>query len=246
MKKAYHHGDLRRALITESVDRVRQSGEKAIVVREVATAVGVSATAAYRHFDNRQDLVAAVAEKGFAVMRERMTTPAVTDGGATPVGDRFGLAAYAELRNRILGLLDHACEERPWARLMLDEWRRLNDSGDSADSEVGELIAEPLHEPVRRGAAVGFFRSDLDDGDERRLWLGVLSLVTSVVFEIFPGDTLREMLGEDGRKLADSIVDHLLTDRGRELIAEVGGGPETRTCDLDEWVPAEVGASVVR
>ena len=60
-KKAYHHGDLRNAIIQEATARARVSGEKAIVLREIAPHIGVSATAAYRHFANRQQLVEEVA-----------------------------------------------------------------------------------------------------------------------------------------------------------------------------------------
>lgn len=57
----YHHGDLRNALIRAAVDLARSGGPDAVVLREAARRVGVSATAAYRHFDSLPDLVQAVA-----------------------------------------------------------------------------------------------------------------------------------------------------------------------------------------
>src|ERR1700743_2056809 len=56
----YHHGDLRNALIAAAVALVREDGPDAIVLREAARRVGVSANAAYRHFDGLPDLIEAV------------------------------------------------------------------------------------------------------------------------------------------------------------------------------------------
>ncbi|MDQ6839296.1 MAG: TetR/AcrR family transcriptional regulator [Actinomycetota bacterium] len=63
-KAAYHHGDLRHALIDAAVDGARLHGPGAVVLREVARQVGVSHNAGYRHFTSRDDLLAAVADRG--------------------------------------------------------------------------------------------------------------------------------------------------------------------------------------
>ncbi len=56
----YHHGDLRNALIAAALELAREGGPDAIVLREAARRVGVSATAAYRHFTALPQLVEAV------------------------------------------------------------------------------------------------------------------------------------------------------------------------------------------
>jgi AcrR family transcriptional regulator len=56
----YHHGDLRNALIGSALELAREGGPDAIVLREAARRVGVSPTAAYRHFTALPDLVDAV------------------------------------------------------------------------------------------------------------------------------------------------------------------------------------------
>ena len=71
-KKAYRHGDLRNAIIQEATARARALGEKAIVLREIAPVIGVSGTAAYRHFASRQKLVEEVSARGYLEMRERV------------------------------------------------------------------------------------------------------------------------------------------------------------------------------
>jgi len=71
MAPAYHHGDLRAALVTAAL-ALLEAGETAPSLREVARAAGVSAMAPYRHFADRAALLAAVADEGFAALRTRL------------------------------------------------------------------------------------------------------------------------------------------------------------------------------
>ncbi|HEY2791802.1 MAG TPA: WHG domain-containing protein [Micromonosporaceae bacterium] len=56
----YHHGDLANALSAAALELARSGGPEAVVLREAARQVGVSATAAYRHFDNHDALMESV------------------------------------------------------------------------------------------------------------------------------------------------------------------------------------------
>ncbi len=95
---AYHHGDLRRALVESALPLLRGGGAEALTLRAVARAAGVSQTAPYRHFADRAALVAAVAEDGFRRLRERLIgaarAPAKTTGRAQQTA-RGGLQAIA-------------------------------------------------------------------------------------------------------------------------------------------------------
>jgi len=59
-RSTYRHGDLRRALLDAGIELARQGGPDAVVLREATRRAGVAPNAAYRHFANRQDLLAAV------------------------------------------------------------------------------------------------------------------------------------------------------------------------------------------
>jgi AcrR family transcriptional regulator len=65
----YHHGDLRRALIDQALRTIDTTGVDALTLRGVGDALGVSRTALYRHFSDKQALVAAVAREGFRAFR---------------------------------------------------------------------------------------------------------------------------------------------------------------------------------
>jgi AcrR family transcriptional regulator len=63
-KRRYHHGDLRLSLVGAGLDLLRTRAADDLSLREVARAVGVSATAVYRHFPDKQALLFAMSEQG--------------------------------------------------------------------------------------------------------------------------------------------------------------------------------------
>lgn len=70
--RPYHHGDLARALIAEGVRAVEATGFGALQVKPLAERVGVSHTAVYRHFEDRDALLRAIAERGFVNLQRYM------------------------------------------------------------------------------------------------------------------------------------------------------------------------------
>ena len=64
-RRTYHHGDLRRVLLQASIRLIAQAGPEAFTLREVARMAGVSHNAPYRHFRDKESLLAAVAAEGF-------------------------------------------------------------------------------------------------------------------------------------------------------------------------------------
>jgi AcrR family transcriptional regulator len=71
-KDAYHHGDLRRALLDASLAVLDEGGVGALSLREVARKAGVSHSAPYHHFPDRASLLAAIAEEGFTQLARQM------------------------------------------------------------------------------------------------------------------------------------------------------------------------------
>jgi AcrR family transcriptional regulator len=97
--RPYRHGNLPTALLDAARQILDENGLQAVGLRETARRVGVSATAAYRHFTNKEDLLASVAAQGFHELAAAMQ-------GATRGEDpliRAGLA-YIEFANQNRGL----------------------------------------------------------------------------------------------------------------------------------------------
>lgn len=86
-KKAhhYHHGDLPRAMLAVTIDTIRKHGVAAVTLRGVGEELGVSRTALYRHFANKDALLGAVARDGFATLRTALLT-AWQDGNGGQTG----------------------------------------------------------------------------------------------------------------------------------------------------------------
>lgn len=72
-KKTYHHGDLKIALIQAASDLLHQEGANALSMRKLADLVGVSRTAPYHHFKDKNALLCAIAENGFHQQTEQLT-----------------------------------------------------------------------------------------------------------------------------------------------------------------------------
>lgn len=74
--KPYHHGDLRAALIDAAIEEIGHNGATSLSLRGLARKIGVTHTAAYRHFRDRDDVLAAIAEQGFIQLGNAMRTAA--------------------------------------------------------------------------------------------------------------------------------------------------------------------------
>jgi AcrR family transcriptional regulator len=61
----YHHGDLRRAVIDTALQLIAEQGIASLTMREIGQRIGVSRMAPYRHFENKEVLLVALAEEGF-------------------------------------------------------------------------------------------------------------------------------------------------------------------------------------
>ncbi len=72
LKKQYHHGDLKRALIQAGVEILSTEGLGALSLRKVASRAGVSHAAPYAHFTDKQGLIAAISTEGFRQLYQRI------------------------------------------------------------------------------------------------------------------------------------------------------------------------------
>jgi len=109
--RSYHHGNLREALIDAGFELARAGGPSAVQLRAVSREAGVSHNAAYRHFANQEDLLAAVAERCMAQLGSLMIAQMdlVTARGA---------ARRARARLQAIGraYIDFARAEPGWFR----------------------------------------------------------------------------------------------------------------------------------
>lgn len=92
---AYHHGDLAEALVRAATALVDERGSSAVSLREVARQAGVSHNAPYHHFQDRGDLLKAVAARGMRTLLDAMEAGARR--GVTPQARLVGIGqAYVD------------------------------------------------------------------------------------------------------------------------------------------------------
>src|SRR5687767_10141651 len=68
----YHHGNLRSSLIEAGLKLIARKGVQSLTLREIGVQLGVSRMAAYRHFSNKADLLAAISEAGFTLFADAL------------------------------------------------------------------------------------------------------------------------------------------------------------------------------
>ncbi len=82
-RRGYHHGNLRQALVDAALSLIGEKGAAGLTIAEAARAAGVSPAAPYRHFRDRDALLADVARQGFEQFTARMQA-AWDDGRPSP------------------------------------------------------------------------------------------------------------------------------------------------------------------
>lgn len=133
----YHHGDLRSALVDAAIGLIAERGVRGFSLAEASRRLGVSAAAPYRHFTDRDDLLAAVAVRSLQVFAAMVAAEA--DAAEDP---RQQLAAMTRAYVRF------AAEQRPlfgalysWGldRSRYPELRRAWEPADAFLSMVTEI-----------------------------------------------------------------------------------------------------------
>ena len=121
--RSYHHGNLRETLLLKGLALLESSQNADISLRELAREVGVSANAAYRHFENKDALLLAMSSEGFT--RFTQGQDEAIRNGETPM-EQFRLAGRA--------YIDFACQNPALYRLMFGRFSALhrNDDAESA------------------------------------------------------------------------------------------------------------------
>src|SRR5258707_1825910 len=99
-ERGYHHGNLKEALLQAALGLIAEKGPAGFTFADAARSAGVSAAAPYRHFRDRDDLLASIAQRGFEQF-EATLTAAWDDGRPDTVSafERVGKAYLAFARD---------------------------------------------------------------------------------------------------------------------------------------------------
>lgn len=106
-EKRYHHGYLRAELLRVADEALERDGAESLSFRAVARAAGVSQTAPYNHFENREALLAALAEGGFVALGDSQAAAvaAETDFQTKVMASGLAYIAFACARPQLYRLM---------------------------------------------------------------------------------------------------------------------------------------------
>jgi AcrR family transcriptional regulator len=189
----YHHGNLPQALRDAALALINEAGADALTLRGAAKRAGVSQAAPYRHFRNKEALLAAVAEEGFRAMADAMGRRAAPHRDE-PAGRLRALGrAYVEFATR------HPAHFRVmFSRMPVD--RAVHPALEAAATAAYALLMGA----IRDCQAAGVVRA----GDPEELALCAWSAVHGLSALVVDGQ-----LGERARKLeplARAVTDNVV------------------------------------
>ncbi len=192
---SYHHGNLREALLNSADQLLREKGPEGISLRAVARQAGVSQTAPYRHFSDKDELLAGVAEIGFTRMHENMWK---LGNQFEDFGDR--------LKALGLGYITFALGNPNLFRLMFGTLRARSEEVPDLKTACDEGY-EVLLGTIREGQSAGVFR----EGDVELLAVAAWSQVHGMAHLAIDGVLEKKRPGESLEELAESVGELVLS-----------------------------------
>ena len=97
-RRGYHHGNLREALLDAARALVAERGPQGFTLTEAARRAGVSPSAPYRHFRDREEVLAELCRRGFALFGQRLQAASGEAASPTRALDGMGPAYLAFAR----------------------------------------------------------------------------------------------------------------------------------------------------
>jgi AcrR family transcriptional regulator len=187
--RAYHHGNLRTALLEAAERTVRERGVQDLSLRELAREVGVSHGAPRRHFPDRQALLDALAQAGFARLGGELR------GAFDRAGDDFS----ARLRATAAAYIRFATEDAALLELMFAGKHRAEST---AVHEAAARAFDVLLALIAQGQADG----SLEPGAPERVGLVLFATIQGIAALVTGGMVDPGQLGE----LVDDSIAHFL------------------------------------
>ena len=153
----YHHGDLRAALLRAAGEILETEGLGALTLREMARRTGVSHNAPYRHFPDRDSLLAALAAQGYAAFAASLQKRPRSEMGEAYV--QFALEQPQRFRLMFGGTL--RVGDRRVYEALKDSFADLGEGAEYAAAAAWALVhASGVHATVA-GVVLGFTDHDV-------------------------------------------------------------------------------------
>ncbi|GAA2407928.1 TetR/AcrR family transcriptional regulator [Mycolicibacterium llatzerense] len=184
-KATYHHGDLRTALVHSALALLEEGGAAALSMRAVARHAGVTAAAPYRHYQDRDALMSAVAAVGYRELAQDLVavspSPSTTDeiANVAIAYVQFALRRPALFRAMFTEQGDAGSPERAEAVTAISTYLRANIARVFADADA-DALSDAVWALVH-GLAFLFLDGKFDSADTGELERRVRAAIHAVL-----------------------------------------------------------------
>jgi len=203
VKRRYHHGALRQAILDEAFRALEKEGLDALSLRGLAASAGVSKTAPYRHFSDKRELLMTLAAEGFGALADVLeavlagveVTSSGTDGSP---GD-----ATAGLRALFRGYLGFAMSRPALYKLMFS---RLGFSLHSEKCRINsERALSFLVRSVEKARADGWRSGQETNALVLSLWAEVHGWAGLLIEDLIPSEVDKSVVAF--QRLSETLLD---------------------------------------
>jgi AcrR family transcriptional regulator len=185
---SYQHGDLKEALIQGGLKLLTEQGLTGFSLRAAAQLAGVSHAAPYRHFADKQALVAAIAERGFRTLTASMMEELAASKATGAIDKLFALG---------VGYVRFGTRHPDYLRVIFG-----SAVGDQAPAEL-RTAAEEAYRALRDVVEAGLATGELRGGDAALISLSCWSMVHGLSTLLSSGPV---QLPSDPAALRDLVV----------------------------------------
>lgn len=151
--KKYHHGDLRAAALKTGMSLLKKRTVDELGLRELAREVGVSATALYRHFPDKNALLTALAYQGAESLGEVQKMAASKAGGGRAGFEATG-AAYVEFAIKNPALFRLMFRKAPNIDLLTGDLNEVGSALRALRENIIALTPDTMNDQQRKTAAL--------------------------------------------------------------------------------------------
>ena len=193
-RNSYHHGDLQTALLNAAIDLVREHGPDHLSLRAVAEQVGVSPSAVYHYFPDKDSLIQRLSEQLFVNLYNMQKVALEAIPGKSK--------RAATLRIRELGrtYFRWAFNEPNLFRLMFGGYCRVMVRGSHVDHEAFQMLSKCLDDLL----ATGVISPEMRKYGELIVWSCVQGASTLIVEGHLPESAFETVL--EGLELSMKAV----------------------------------------
>ena len=175
-RSTYRHGNVPKAMRSAARELLESGDPDAVGLREVARRIGVSATAAYRHFASKDDMLASVAAEGFLELATALRAASKEADSAVAIG---------------LAYVDFALSQRGLFRLMFGPLLSERSAYPALDRAATEAFAV-----IERAGVQGKEPTKHEDATSMAAWGLIHGLSTLFVENVFPEQQARHLAQE--------------------------------------------------